>query len=69
MNVDLNGKICSIKEREYMLQINYKQIYETKEYGKKEWILILYNISANHYVGIPVSANESSGLISVPSIK
>lgn len=69
MNVGLNGKIYSVRESEYMLQINYKQIYETKEYGKKEWVLILYNISANHYVGIPVYANESSGLISVPSIK
>ena len=51
-----------------MLQINYMQIYETREYGKKEWILILYNISANHYVGISVYSNKSEQLVHLPSI-
>ena len=33
-----------------MLTINFKQIYETNEKAENEWILIIYNISANHYV-------------------
>lgn len=37
-----------------MLTINYKQIYETNEKNDKEWILIIYDISSNHYVGMPV---------------
>ena len=31
-----------------MLTINYKQIYETNEKVDKEWVLIIYDISANH---------------------
>ena len=42
-----------------MLTINFKQIYETKENNTKEWILIIYDISANHYVGIPVYSKSS----------
>ena len=42
-----------------MLTINYKQIYETSESGDKQWILILYDISANHYVGVPVYSKET----------
>ena len=41
-----------------MLTINYKQIYETIENNTKEWILIIYDISANHYVGIPVYSKK-----------
>lgn len=52
-----------------MLTINYKQIYETKEFGIKQWILILYDISANHYVGIPVYSKEKDDCIYLNSIK
>lgn len=37
-----------------MLKINYKQVYEVQENKKNEWILIVYSISANHYVGVPI---------------
>ena len=39
---------------EFLLSVIYKQIYETDENGVKEWVLIIYDISANHYVGGPV---------------
>ena len=51
-----------------MLAINYKQIYETGEFGEKQWILILYDISANHYVGVPVYSNENDGCFYLESI-
>lgn len=51
-----------------MLTINYKQLYETSEFGKKEWILILYDISANHYVGVPVYSEKCVGCIYLNSI-
>lgn len=51
-----------------MLTINYKQVYETSESGEKEWVLILYDISANHYVGVPVYSNECEGSIYLNSI-
>ena len=41
-----------------MITINCKQIYEFNLNGNKQWILIIYNISQNHYVGVPVY-NES----------
>ena len=37
-----------------MLTINWKQVYEVDLNETKQWILILYNISQNHYVGIPI---------------
>ena len=51
-----------------MLSINHKQIYETNENGAKEWILIIYDISANHYVGMPVYKNEKDGCLYCKSI-
>ena len=51
-----------------MLTINYKQIYETIENKTKEWILIIYDISANHYVGIPVYSKNSENTIYIKSI-
>lgn len=51
-----------------MLIINYKRIYETYEKEKKEWILILYSISSNHYVGIPVYSKENEESIYLKSI-
>ena len=37
-----------------LLTINWKQIYEIDN----KWILILYDISKNHYVGLPVYNEE-----------
>ena len=51
-----------------MLSINHKQIYETNENGVKEWVLIIYDISANHYVGMPVYTNEKDGCLYCKSI-
>lgn len=51
-----------------MLLINFKQIYETSEFGEKEWVLILYDISFNHYVGVPVCAKGDMGDIYLKSI-
>lgn len=52
-----------------MITVNYKQIYETNEKDDKEWILIIYDISANHYVGMPVYSKEKEGCIYCDSIK
>lgn len=51
-----------------MINVNFKQIYETTEHGEKQWVLILYDISANHYVGIPVYGKESTDCLYLPSI-
>ena len=51
-----------------MLVINYKQIYETNESGNKEWILIIYDISWNHYVGVPIYSNNTNNAIYIKSI-
>lgn len=52
-----------------LLTINFKQIYETNEKVDKEWILIIYDISANHYVGVPVYSKEKKDCIFCNSIK
>ena len=41
-----------------MLTINWKQIYEFNLNDNKQWILILYDISQNNYVGVPVYNEE-----------
>lgn len=48
-----------------MLTINWKQIYEFNLNDNKQWILILYDISQNHYVGVPVynEKKENSGYL------
>lgn len=51
-----------------MLTINYKQIYQTNENGNTEWVLIIYDISANHYVGIPVYSKEEKNTTYLKSI-
>lgn len=51
-----------------MLTVNYKQIYETNEKIEKEWVLIIYDISANHYVGMPVYSKEKENCIYCNSI-
>lgn len=48
-----------------LLTINFKQIYETNEKNNIEWVLIIYDISANHYVGMPVYSNEKKAVFIV----
>ena len=51
-----------------MLVINWKQKYEYDLNNNKQWILILYNISQNHYVGIPVYNKKEKNSIYLKSI-
>lgn len=51
-----------------MLTINWKQIYEFNLNKNKQWILILYDISQNHYVGVPVYNEEKENSIYLKSI-
>ena len=51
-----------------MLTINWKQIYEVSLNETKQWILILYDISQNHYVGIPVYNKNKDNSIYLKSI-
>ena len=38
----------------FMLTINWRQVYEVNINNNTQWVLILYDISKNHYVGVPV---------------
>ena len=51
-----------------MLEINYKQIYEVEHKENNEWVLILYDISANHYVGTPIYSKNNVDLVHLESI-
>ena len=51
-----------------MLTINWKQIYKISLNETKQWILILYDISQNHYVGIPVYNKIKDNSIYIKSI-
>ena len=51
-----------------MIKILWKQVYETNEFNDKQWILILYDISANHYVGLPVYSKKQNDSIYLESI-
>ncbi len=51
-----------------MLTINWKQIYEININGAKQWSLILYDISLNHYVGIPIHSENKDNSIYLKSI-
>ena len=51
-----------------MLTINWKQIYEVSLNETKQWVLILYDISQNHYVGIPVYNENKDNSIYLKSI-
>ncbi len=56
------------KSTDNILKINYKQIYETKEKGIIEWVLIIYDISANHYVGVPIYTEKRDNCVFCQSI-
>jgi mRNA-degrading endonuclease toxin of MazEF toxin-antitoxin module len=47
-----------------MLTINWKQIYEFEN----KWILILYDISQKHYVGLPVYNEKQESSLFIKSI-
>ena len=51
-----------------MFTINWKQIYEFKLNDNKQWILNLYDISQNHYFGVPVYNEEKKDSIYLTSI-
>jgi len=51
-----------------MLKINWKQIYEVNLNDNSQWILILYDISKNHYVGVPVYNSYVKNSILIESI-
>lgn len=51
-----------------MLMTNWKHIYEYNLNDNKQWILILYDISKNHYVGMPVHNYEKKSSIYLKSI-
>lgn len=52
----------------FNLDIYSQNIYEIIQNGNKKHILIIYNISSNHYVGITVHTIESKNFIYVKSI-
>lgn len=51
-----------------MTVISWKQIYEFDLNNNKQWVLILYNISKNHYVGVPVYKEKREDSIYLKSI-
>lgn len=50
------------------MDIFSKNIYEVIQNGNKKHVLIIYNISGNHYVGITVHTVNSESLIYIKSI-
>ena len=50
------------------MQIYSKNIYELTENNSRQTILIIYNISSNHYVGLPIHNIKSKNSIHIPSI-
>ena len=51
-----------------ILQIYSENIYEIIEKESKQNILIIYNISSNHYVGLPIHKDKTKKSIYIPSI-
>lgn len=52
----------------FNLDIYSQNIYEVIEKNIKKHVLIIYNISENHYVGLTVHAIESDKLTYIKSI-
>lgn len=50
------------------MNIYSQNIYEVIENGNKKHILIIYNISRNHYVGLTVYTTSSTNLTYISSI-
>ena len=51
-----------------MLTINWKQVYEVSINEDIQWVLILYDISQNHYVGISIYNDNRKSSIYLKSI-
>ncbi len=51
-----------------MLTINWRQVYEVNINNNTQWVLILYDISKNHYVGVPVYNYNVKNSILINSI-
>lgn len=52
----------------FNLDIYAQNIYEVIQNGSKKHVLIIYNISANHYVGLTIHTKEFKELPYVKSI-
>ena len=52
----------------FMLTINWRQVYEVNINNNTQWVLILYDISKNHYVGVPVYNYNVKNSILINSI-
>ena len=50
------------------MNIYSQNIYEVVENNRKKHVLIIYNISENHYVGLTVYATNSNNLTYIESI-
>ena len=50
------------------MNIYSKNIYEIVEQGIKKHIVIIYNISENHYVGLTLHNNEYDNFLYLKSI-
>lgn len=50
------------------MEIYSQNVYEIIENNTKKYVLIIYNISQNHYVGITVYNSDSNNLTYIPSI-
>lgn len=50
------------------MNIYSQNIYEVVENNIKKHILIIYNISENHYVGLTVNTTETANLTYIESI-
>lgn len=60
--------ISILKRRFLSLDIYSQNIYEVIQNGTKKHILIIYNISKNHYVGITVHTIDAEQYTYVQSI-
>ena len=52
----------------FNLNIYSQNIYEIVENNRKKHVLIIYNISENHYVGLTVYTTKSNNLTYIESI-
>lgn len=50
------------------MNIYSQNIYEVVENNKNKHVLIIYNISKNHYVGLTVHSTKADNLIYLESI-
>lgn len=41
-----------------MIKVLFKQVYSIYNNNVYSWVLVLYNISANHYVGVPLNKEK-----------